>query len=935
MYTNALSLYNKLDELRVRILERKPHIVAITETWLTPAIIDSEIHIPGYQIFRRDREERNGGGILVYTVEKISAMKVASAPNIAGQLELLVLKLIVKSSPNLTVALVYRPPNQESLQDDLLIAELRRYCTQPEFIAIGDFNAPSVDWATCNTVHEAGFDRKLVDFTQDNFLVQNVHEPTRFRDGQQPNCLDLVFTRDDDSISEVKLFPPLGSSDHNILNWEYQLTDIPEDVVEYKRSVWKADINAMREHLHSTDWESTMVGPVEDSWSYFKSVILHLVETYCPLIPMKKRNRPAWLTSEIKTAIRKKSRAWSLYRSTGYSYHETEYKNMRNKCKEIIEKSRSTHDRHVLENSIDNPKQFYAFLNKKLKSRDQIPSLTALTGTSVSEDVGKAELFSDFFQSVYVNEPQHEYENFNQPASAVMLEDVHIDIVQVKRELLGLNASKSAGPDQIPAKLLKDLAVELCIPLTKVFNQSLECSSLPADWKKGNISPIFKGGSKHSPNCYRPISLTCICCKLMERIIKANMVEFLESNRLLSEVQFGFRQNRSCLTNILFSLEKWTKSLDEGLPVDVIYIDFQKAFDSVPHNRLLYKLKSYGFAGRLHKWIGDFLLGRTQSVRVNNASSNWQLVRSGVPQGSVLGPLLFLLYVDDIHTHLDCNIVMFADDLKIWLPIKSCDDERRLQYNLDSLQRWSETWLLKFNTSKCVYLNLSTSPVLTENKYALCNQPLAQVTVEKDLGVLISSTLKPFPQCLKSANTAMGVMRRIKRSFKYLAPDIFQKVYTTYVRPHLEYSVQAWRPWFVKDILLLSNVQRRSTKLVDGFTNISHTDREAMLNLFPLHYRQLRGDLLLTYKIVRGQNCCLNSEDFFTLSTTSHLRGHPWKLKKSRSRLLLRQNFFSQRVINPWNALPLHVVSSPNIDIFKLRMDAFYMQNNHVNVLNS
>ncbi|BHF62307.1 hypothetical protein SprV_0200528900 [Sparganum proliferum] len=249
----------------------------------------------------------------------------------------------------------------------------------------------------------------------------------------------------------------------------------------------------------------------------------------------------------------------------------------------------------------------------------------------------------------------------------------------VRRELEALNKSKSPGPDEIPPKLLKELASELSVPLLMLFQTSFDTGTLPIDWKLAHITPLYKGGSRASTTNYRPISLTCILCKVMERIMKNELIDFLEVHGLLSNCQHGFRKGRSCTTNLLRSLQSWTRALDDRHEVHIAFIDFQKAFDTVPHQRLLHKLKKIGIGGNFLKWIENFLLGRHQVVCIGQGKSDPAMVGSGVPQGSVLGPILFLIYVDDAARALDCEVAMFADDMKIWSVIRGPADEDILQ----------------------------------------------------------------------------------------------------------------------------------------------------------------------------------------------------------------------------------------------------------------
>ncbi|BHF81992.1 hypothetical protein SprV_0802512800 [Sparganum proliferum] len=254
------------------------------------------------------------------------------------------------------------------------------------------------------------------------------------------------------------------------------------------------------------------------------------------------------------------------------------------------------------------------------------------------------------------------------------METVQFTEGMVLTELMRLKESTSLGPDDIPAKNLEELAGELTKPLSMLFHTSFETGYLPPDWKSAWITPLYKGGSRVSANNYRPVSLTSIYCKIMKKVIKHQLMQFLEQNHLLSDFQHGFRKGRSCVTNLLYCLEHWTRAVDRGDMVHAVYIDFKKAFDSGPHHILLYKLSRIG----------------VRAVHGNDQQSAEAAVRSGVPQGSVFGPTLFIIYVNDCANELDCDVAMFADDIKICSTIRSEVDEARLQTNLDRLEQWSK-----------------------------------------------------------------------------------------------------------------------------------------------------------------------------------------------------------------------------------------------------
>nr|VZH96736.1 unnamed protein product [Spirometra erinaceieuropaei] len=498
----------------------------------------------------------------------------------------------------------------------------------------------------------------------------------------------------------------------------------------------------------------------------------------------------------------------------------------------------------------------------------------------------------------------------------------------VRRELEALNESKSPGPDEIPPKLLKELASELSVPLSMLFQTSFDTGTLPVDWKLAHITPLHKGGNRAATTNYRPISLTCILCKVMERIIKTELMQFLEVHGLLSKCQHGFRKGRSCTTNLLQSLQSWTRALDDRHEVHIAFIDFQKAFDTVPHQRLLHKLKKIGIAGNFLKWIENFLVGRHQVVCVGRGKSDPAMVDSGVPEGSVLGPTLFLIYVDDAARDLDCEVVMFADDMNIWSVIRGSADEDRLQMNLNRLEEWSNRWLLRFNVAKCSILRLgNTARSASTRGYFLGGAALQEVEAQRDLGVLTTSSLKPSAHCSRVAKSAMSVLYAIKRAFMDFDEEAFSKTFGTFVRPHLEYGIQAWRPWAVLDQNCLERVQRRATKMVSGQSSFPYATRLVNLHLFPLSYRQLRGDLLQAFRIVKELDCSLAFEDFFEFATTTNLRGHPLKLRTQQVRLDVRKFSFSVRVVKPWNELPADVVMSPSIQSFKKNLDIFMFRN--------
>ena len=501
------------------------------------------------------------------------------------------------------------------------------------------------------------------------------------------------------------------------------------------------------------------------------------------------------------------------------------------------------------------------------------------------------------------------------------LNKIEINEELVYKKLAEINVNKCIGVDDLHPKLLYELRDELVKPLCVLFNLSLETGSLPQDWRDANVTPLFKKGSKSMAANYRPISLTSKIGKILESIIKDNIVNHLEKFNLIRDSQHGFRKGRSCLTNLLDFMETVTQYLDVGQPVDLVYLDFAKAFDKVPFVRLFKKLESHGIGGKLLEWIRQWLNCRRQRVSVNKTFSEWDEVTSGVPQGSVLGPILFLIYINDIDLGLISKLSKFADDSKLCKNICLDSDRDDLQQDLDKLNDWSQQWQMQFNVEKCSVIHLGHKN--KQYNYKLGDSELKKSVMEKDLGVVVDSGMKFSSQCsaaVKNANATLGIIRRHIKSRKQ---NIIIKLYKTLVRPKLEYCVQAWCPYLRKDIDNIERVQHRATKLIGECAGLSYKDRLHRVGLTTLEKRRLRGDLLQVFKLIKGIDN-IDYNKFFQLVDNSRTRGHRFKIVKVRSRLDIRNKFFSQRVINSWNMLPMDVVEAETVNSFKNKLDKFW-----------
>ena len=401
----------------------------------------------------------------------------------------------------------------------------------------------------------------------------------------------------------------------------------------------------------------------------------------------------------------------------------------------------------------------------------------------------------------------------------------------------------------------------------------------------------------------------------------------MKEHNFFTKYQFGFISGRSTTLQLLHVIEEWVEWLDEGGSVDVCYLDFMKAFDTVPHRRLASKIRSYGITGHVLAWIQSFLSNRSQRVHINGASAEWSVVTSGIPQGSVLGPLLFVIYINDLPDKIISRIMLYADDTKIYRRIKSEVDEAVFQKDIDSLQDWSDTWLLRFHPDKCKTMSIGQRGILPANYYMTREggqkQVLTRVSSEKDLGVIWDDELnfrEEIASRVKKANSIMGVIRR---TYVYLDEETFTLLYKGLVRPHLEYAAPVWDPHYKMDKKLLEGVQRRATRQVPSLRKLPYEERLRQLRLPTLRYRRLRGDLIEAYKMLNG----LYDDgvgQLLEISEDRNTRGHSLKLKKRTGKTVLKQNSFSLRIFKDWNSLTEEIVTAPSLNAFKNRLDALW-----------
>ena len=597
-----------------------------------------------------------------------------------------------------------------------------------------------------------------------------------------------------------------GLSDHDAILAEFDINPYgkkfqrPKDNVYHKMEKDKFEKDFIKiKHKYTTN----------ELWENFKSALELEVKKILPVKTIRKKDKLPWVSKKNIKKIKQRNQVFSKMKKSNSTEDTDKFHELKSTVQREIRKNYNKYLEDIIDSETDKGNKKLWGMVKRLKQDSSSCSPLKANDKLINDTYGKAEALNKQFQSVF-NPTRHSTLSDMGPRSFPSMEKFKFTVPGISKLLQDIKIHQAPGPDKIVQRLLHDFARILAEPLVEIFNKSLETSDVPHDWQTANVVPIFKKGELYKTSNYRPVSLTCICCKIMEHVIASNLMKHLESEKILYEWQHGFRSKRYTETQLLTLVHELSDKLDRKKQVDIAVLD--KAFDKVSHKHLAIKSAYYGIRGSTLAWINSFLTNRTQQVVLEGIASGTVDVTSGVPQGSVLGPILFLIFINDLPQSLSSKVRLFADDAILYLEVASADDCQMLQSDLNKLTEWEEKWLMSFNPSKCEVLTVTRKKQPTLFNYIMHEQILNRVKSTKYLGVTITSDLNWNKHINQTAGKANQMLGFVKRNIKTRSHNIKTKAYKALVCPRLEYCASVWDPHTQSLIQKIDMVQKRAAR---------------------------------------------------------------------------------------------------------------------------
>lgn len=879
-YQNVRGLRTKVLEFSRNLLLCSYDVIILTETWLTDGILDSELFNEHYTVWRRDRNsdltgQSRGGGVLIATRKDL---KVSLQPSFNSSVEDLWVTLIVKlkrETIKLHICVLYlcKQGSKFSFSE-----QLTNYLTKltnivldnslDKFLLVGDFNLSGITWLPSNLGYFTPYNAR----SSDELLLvdeMHVHDFAQYNGitNKDDRILDLVFSNE--SLVVSKCVDPMVPIDpyHEALCITFKCIELvtlrTAPRTNYRFN--KGDYLSINRELNNIDWcVEFQSRSLEGCTDYFYEIVNDLKERYVPSRVTGSDHYPVWYSAALKKAIKEKYKYKRKYSNYGNKSDLNSFNVLRDRVR-VLETNCYNDYIDSLEISIGNdPKKFWSYVKSKSKC-NSMPGSVSFNNVISSSAEGVCSAFSNYFQSTFLDcdisvnlTPRVADEHFTVTSH---LNNIYLDQAEIHKLILNLDLSKSAGPDQLPARFIVGCSDGIVLPIYLLFKRSLHECTVPAIWKSAFITPVHKKGSKFEVTNYRPISKLCIFSKIFERVIYTQVYAALQN--VFNSTQHGFLKNKSTVSNLVILNDYLTDAMHSGKQVDVIYTDYSKAFDKINHSILISKLQNVGICGDLLRWFISYLEKRSQAVVINNYISAWVPIPSGVPQGSLLGPLLFIIFINDITKCFQFSrLLCFADDMKIFMKVASINDAKLMQSDLDRLCHYCLLNKLDLNPTKCHVVTYTRKINQIAYKYKLNEHELIKLNSTRDLGIVHDSKLT-FDEHVNSivtkASKMLGFVMRNSQHFR--KAKTIKILYCTFVRSHLEYASQVWNPRYNIYIERIERIQRKFIKYLCFKLNIAYNSNNydnlcKKHHLLPLYLRREVSDIIYYLKIVKGLVDC-------------------------------------------------------------------------------
>ena len=887
------------------VLRQGADIVAVTETWLNDEVEPTFGRISGYSPWvRKDRKNRAGGGVAACFKDGLQTQELnVAVPHLT---EALFFRVLLTDNSGLLLCVMYRPPRQGRAPLDFLTGELdillqHHKCSH--VMIVGDLNFHMEQDAYNNLLTVQG-------------LANHVTFPTHERGG----LLDPVITDLPEASIRCQQLGPVGSSDHFAVLSQVELLAAREDAIP--RTIWlwdRADWPSMKQDMKNTDWESLLVGDTDAKARALTTRLLALQQLHVPSRDYLSRpGDPAWFGFRCRASAENKHAAWVRYKRhpslRNKMLHREACKRMTSTCTWARNQLREDRRRKLSGPGVGN-KTWWRLVKEQQGEyhREALPPLTRPDGSTATSSMEKATLLAELFANkMKVVDPARPAPQLPQETDRSVT-TVLVTAEQVERLLGAVDVGKATGPDDVSPRVLKHCAKELSPPLTTIFKSCLREKKWPSAWKEARVVPIHKKNSRSEPSNYRPISLLSVMGKVLEHIVTDAICKHMYENHLLSDKQFGFRPGRSTADLLLLLSKDWQDALEEGLDTLVVALDIAGAFDRVWHAGLLEKLRAKGVQGDLLMLLEDYLQDRTLQVVVNGQSSRPSPVRASVPQGSVLGPVLWNVYIDDLLRQLS-SVVAYADDCTLSRSYCRLDSRRainELNKQLRVVEQWGELWQVNFAPEKTQAMVISRSPGALHAVSGLLRfggNSLPLQDCIKILGVSVDRSLRFDHHIAAVARQTSLRVSALRRMADTLNPQGILTLYKAQIRPCMEYGALSWMSSAATHMQRLDAVQRRALRLV-----ATDEDQQQPATVTSLEHRRDVSALVVCHKTqVQGISHLdpLKLLPHTVQRCTRGVANNDECVKVPRSRTSQHQRTYVSRTSRLWN---LFTVATPGV----------------------